>query len=147
MHLKEKRINTVSGLDSIIISSSEVKPKLRDSVRVSFSLLSDLPGADFQFLSNYVFKFHSHCHRLMCHSCSWAEQAEKLRALFGEANPGRDRDSLSSASSRQGEFRTCFHAIQSISSKLLLVSRNHSVRNKGPNQKLNRVSFQNFLFL
>ena len=114
MHHKEKRINTVSGLDSIIISSSEVKPKIRYSVRVSFSLLSDLPGADFQFLSNlynYVLKFHSHCHRLMCHSCSWVEQAEKLRALFGEANPGRDRDSLSSASSRQGEFRTCFHAI------------------------------------
>ena len=95
MHHKEKRINTVSGLDSIIISSSEVKPKIRDSVSVSFSLLSDLPGADFQFLSNlynYVLKFHSHCHRLMCHSCSWVEQAEKLRALFGEANPGRDRD-------------------------------------------------------
>ena len=136
MHLKEKRINTVSGLDSIIISSSEVKPKLRDSVRVSFSLLSDLPGADFQFLSNYVFKFHSHCHRLMCHSCSWVEQAEKLRALFGEANPGRDRDSLSSASSRQGEFRTCFHAIFKVRSMLQLVSKNHSVRNEGTSRLL-----------
>ena len=134
MHHKEKRINTASGLDSIIISYSEVKPKIRDSVsHFHFCPICQVQTSNFfPTLNNYVFKFHSHCHRLMCHSCSWVEQAEKLRALFGEANPGRDRDSLSSASSRQGEFRTCFHAIFKVVSCSL--SPKITLWGRGPDQ-------------